>query len=359
MANIGTIVDNSRTINLASGAKCVVPKVALATSWAVLEITNATAGANYTVTCNGQAIKITIGTTGKAKMSLQPFMRDAATISQELPLPTDGGSRTAVNKWRGILTLVVSLGAQSTTIQVPAIYGGANPNIQVADRWIDYIDNEELLGTWVTLDLAEWYNDDGTLNMGYQGDWLRNNFNLNEYLDNPPTGDSVEQFEVAMFNRGRISFAPLDIHLRYQCRSENIMQVKWLDAEGNINTRLFTYAGVNEGASTDDSYNRFHWTKEKLVVGDGYWAGADRWSQRKATKQITLGDDNIPNNQFSWLVSLVQSSCVEVWAETSHGAKIWQRCNIVDTAIERDPRKDTFSVTLAFELTPVYEPQQF
>ena len=137
------------------------------------------------------------------------------------------------------------------------------------------------------------------------------------------------------------------------------MLVKWLDARGGINSRLLTFAGESEGGATGSTYNRFHWTKAKNTSGDGYWCGTDKWSQRTATKQITLGDDNIPQEQFSWLASLVQSSCIEVYAESSAGAKVWQRCNIVDSAIERDPRKTTFSLTITLEMPPIYEPQQF
>jgi hypothetical protein len=137
------------------------------------------------------------------------------------------------------------------------------------------------------------------------------------------------------------------------------MLVKWLDGQGGINVRRFTFAGESEGGVTDSSYTRHHWTREKLEVGDNYWCGLDKWTQRTATKQITLGDDNIEQDQFSWVASLVQSSCVEVWAETSKGEYLWQRCNVADSSVERDPRKSVFSVTLTLELAPIYNPQQF
>lgn len=358
MADIGTIVNNSRTINLTGGCNCIVPKVALATSWAVLSITGAVAGTSFTISCSGQAVKLTIGSDGTAKMSLTPFMMQAVAGALDCPLPTDGGSTKAENKWRGILNLAVGSGSQSTDIAVPFIYGGANPNRQVQDRYIDYI-AEGNLGTWQTLDLAEWFNADGTLNSNYQDDWLANNINLNRYLSPAPTSDTIEDINVAMFNRGRIVFAPMSIHLHYDCRDEKTMLVKWLDGQGGINVRRLVFAGESDGGKTDSSYTRHHWTKEKVIVGDNYWAGLDKWSQRTATKQITLGDDNIPQDQFSWIASLVQSSCVEVWAETSKGDYLWQRCNVADSAVERDPRKGLFSVTITFELAPVYEPQQF
>lgn len=358
MADIGTIVDNSRTIQLQSGASVVVPKVALATSWAVLQIINARAGVYYTVTCGDQSVKVVIDANGNAKMSLTPFMAQQLLLAQEIPLPTDGSSSKADNLWRGVLALTIATDGSSESVDVPFIYGGANPNRQVQERYIDYI-AEGNLGTWVTLDLAEWFNADGTLDSTHKDDWLASNFNLNRYLDPAPTGDTIEQINVAMYNRGRIVFAPLVLHLHYDCRDEKTMLVKWLDAQGGINVRRFTFSGESEGGVTDSSYTRHHWTREKILVGDNYWAGLDKWAQRTATKQITLGDDNIEQDQFSWVASLVQSSCVEVWAETSKGEYIWQRCNVADSSVERDPRKSFFSVTLTLELAPIYNPQQF
>lgn len=358
MADIGTIVENKRTINLVGNARCIVPCVALATSWAVLSITGAVAGTSYTISCSGQAVKLTIGSDGTAKMLLTPFMAQAVAGAYDCPLPTDGSSTKIENKWRGILLVTVATGSQSIDIDIPFIYGGANPNRQVQERYIDYI-AEGNLGTWVTLDLAEWFNADGTLDSRHKDDWLASNFNLNRYLDPAPTGDTIEQINVAMYNRGSIVFAPLVLHLHYDCREENTMLVKWLDAQGGINVRRFTFAGESEGGVTDSSYTRHHWTREKLEVGDNYWAGLDKWAQRTATKQITLGDDNIEQDQFSWVASLVQSSSVEVWAETSKGEYLWQRCNVADSTVERDPRKSVFSVTLTLELAPIYNPQQF
>ena len=137
------------------------------------------------------------------------------------------------------------------------------------------------------------------------------------------------------------------------------MLVKWLDAEGGINTRRLTFASQSEGGATGTSYTRYHWTKEKSSQGDGYWCGTDKWATRTASKQITLGDDNISNDQFSWIASLVQSSCIEVFAETSKGVSIWQRANITDTSVTKDPRKPIFSLTIKLDLAPLYEPQQF
>ena len=357
MADIGTIVENKRTINLVGNARCIVPCVALATSWAVLSITGAVAGTSYTISCGGQAVKLTIGSDGTAKMLLTPFMTQAVASAYDCPLPTDGGSTKIENKWRGILLVSVATGSQSIDIDIPFIYGGANPNRQVQDRYLDIIASGNM-GSWTTLDFAQWFNSDGTLDAQYEQEFLANNFNLNQ-LFRLPQGDAVEQVNVAMFNRGRITFAPMTLHLRYDCREEDTMLVKWLDGQGGINTRRFTFAGESEGGATDSTYNRFHWTKEKVTEGDGYWAGLDKWAQRTATKQITIGDDGIPQDQFSWIASLVQSSCVEVFAETAKGDMIWQRCNVVDSALERDPRKDVFSATISLELAPLYQPQQF
>ena len=359
MANIPSIVNNEQNISLGTGVTMRVPKVALATSWAVLSILGASSGDTYLVTCNLQAIRLTIGTDGTAKMSLQPFIQQAVKNALDVPLPTDGSLPTAENKWRGILELNVSNNGNEWTAFVPFIYGGANPSYQVTERWLEYIDNGTYLGTWVTLDLAVWYNNDGTLNTSYLNDWQNCNFNLNEWLQTPPTADSVEQVEVAMFNRGRIVFAPMNLNLHYDCRDKDVRLVKWLDAEGRINTRLFTFASESEGGATGTTYNRHHWAKEKVMEGDAYWCGTDKWASRTATKQITLGDENIPQEQFSWIASLVQSACIEIYTESSEGVMLWQRCNITDSNIERDPRKEKFNVTMTFDMPPIYEPQQF
>ncbi len=344
---MATTISNEKNVALGT-ATIKVPLIALATSWAVLEISNATAGSSYSVTCNGFTIKITIDTNGKAKMSLYPFISNAVSSSLDNPLPTNGASTTALNKWRGVLSLSVTDGTATTAVDVPYIYGSANPTELEKDRYLDLIANGTL-GTWASLDLASWYNTSGVITSPQ--DWLNCNFNLNSYISPQPSNDTTITRAVAMFCGGNIVLDDQTLHLHYDCRVNNMVRVKWLDAKGYINTRQFTFASDSRGGATSASYNRPQWSRAK--DGD-YWRGADKWSQRTATRKITIGDDGIDAERFSWLVSLVQSSCVEVWLNG-----VWQRCNIADSELSHDPRKYSFSVTLTLELAPTYELQQF
>lgn len=344
---MATTISNEKSATLGT-ATIKVPLIALATSWAVLEINNAVAYATISVTCDGYTNKITIGTDGSAKMSLYPFIINAVSASLDNPIPTDGSATTALNKWRGVLSLTITDGTATATIQVPYIYGGAHPTTLEKGRYLDFIAEGEL-GSWATLELATWYNANGTISS--LQDWQNCNINLNNYLSPQPTTDTTATIAVVMFCGGDIVFDDQILHLHYDCRVDNMVRVKWLDAKGGINTRQFTCASESRGGATSSTYTRHQWQRAK---DSDYWAGADKWGQRAATRKITLGDDGISAKHFSWIASLVESSCVEVWMDG-----VWQRCNIADSELSHDPRKGLFSVTLTFELAPIYELQQF
>lgn len=350
MADIGTTINNSRTINLSGGAKVVVPRVALAYSCATLQFEDATAGVYMSVTCGGVTIKLIIATDGTARMSLTPFMTKQLKSNLDNPLPTANAQAQMTDKWRGFLELTINDGTTTYEVIVPFIYGGFNPYRYQNVKNIDFIANGK--GTWTSLDLASWYDNNGEITD--VTNWQKNNFNLNNYFNPAPDGDDVRTLACALFYGEKIYITNLTLNLRYDCRADNVMQVKWLDAEGGINSRLFTFAGQSEGGATESSYTRHHWNKTADSANDGYWQGADKWAQRVATKQITLGDDNIALKQFQWIASLVKSSCVEVYANG-----IWQRCNLVDSAVECNPRKNTFTATITLEMSPINQPQQF
>lgn len=356
MATIGTIITNERITTFYGGEKVYTPKVALATSWATMRFEDIGNGVVATITCNGITINLVANSNGKATMSLYPFIMDAVKNALDNPMPTDGEETTMLNPFRNFLVLNVVIGGnaqRAEEIIVPFIYGGANPYAPVFQEYRDYIPDTSL-GTWATFDLAEWYDNTGEIIAQYTDEWQEANFNLVEWLSPTPTDNYTKTIGVALFYGDKITFANLNLSLRYDCRTENVMRIKWLDARGGINSRLLTFAGESESGGTASTYERFHWDKVADTQNDGYWHGTDKWAQRKATKQITLGDDAISQNQFSWLSGLVQSACIEVYRDG-----IWQRANIVDSAIERDPRKATFSMTITLELAPDYEPQQF
>ena len=358
MATIGLTINNVREVVLTGREKVYVPRVALATSCATLKVDcymgsdMINSGVVATITCNNISIKLVMGSDGKATMSLCPFIMNAVKNALNSPLVTNKNNTTITNPWRGFLELTIAIDSNEDEVVVPFIYGGANPYAPVSEEWRDYIADE--LGTWATFDLASWYDDNGEILEASISDWQKAFFNLNNWVTPMVTGDTYRMVGVALFFGNKILFTRVKLNLRYDCRSENVMMVKWLDARGGINSRLLTFAGESESGGTANTYERFHWDKVADTQNDGYWHGLDKWAQRTATKQITLGDDNISQNQFSWLSGLVQSACIEVYKDG-----IWQRANIVDSAIERDPRKSTFSLTITLNLAPDYEPQQF
>lgn len=355
MANIG-VVDNIRTMTLTDGATVTLPKVALATSWATLTISGANPGDTYNVTSGDGFVKLSINADGEARMSLAPFIELYLSGSDGDMTETDSTQRLARNYFRGFLIVVILHDTSRDQLTVPFVYGGANPLASPNRRYFDYIANGQ--GTWLTMDLASNYDDDGNVLSSAEQSWLNANYNANIY--SPNDNDKFRwTMTLATFEGGRIRFKRQIINFTRDCRQKDVMQVKWIDGEGQINTRLLTYAGIVEGSETQSSYTRHHWERNASLVGNGYWHGADAWEKRKATKQITLGDDNIPMEKYSWLASLVQSPSIDVWADMGDDNYTWQRANIVDSTIEADPRKTTFSLTVTLALDPTFPTQQF
>ena len=91
-----------------------------------------------------------------------------------------------------------------------------------------------------------------------------------------------------------------------------------------------------------------------MIGGGGYYdRGSDTWANITATRQVTLGDESIPIERFDDLKEIATSPIVEMYESGS-----WSRCNVTGFAVERDPRKATFQLTVTLQ-APTYTVQEF
>ena len=342
-------IPNTQTQILGSGVVATAPLVALAYSYAVLSFEgNSThAGNKIVVACGDYSMTITLDSEGTAQFSLLAFIRNAVLSSGVLdnPLYCDSGADFQQNNYRGYIDVVITEEGQSPiTIRVNYIFGNYAPKgEEVTDLYFDYDPDGE---TWCNVDSASHYTSAG-LPTDMEDNWC----NINEILEDTPTGDFYIPLEVAWYyGKDDIVFSAINYHFRYDCRSENVMKVRWLDANGNINTRKFTVAGRSHGASSGDSWQRPHAYKE---IALGYDRGKDEWANMTANETITLGDDCIPVKQYDWLKTLASSAVVEAFI-----GGVWTRCNLGDVTIECDPRKEVFSATITL-VVPTDDVQQF
>lgn len=340
---------NSQSQILLSGVVASAPLVALAYSYAVLEFEgNAThSGNKITVECGDNSITIALDRWGQAELSLVPFIR--ADIEQhnilDNPLYCDESAETQDNGFRGYIDVSITEdGREPVAMRIYYIFGNYAPKGEmVTDLYFDYDANGE---TWVNVDDATNYDASGNPT-AFEGNWC----DINKIVESEPSGDFVMPLLVAWYyGKDDIQFANINYHFRYDCRVDNVMKVRWLDKNGNINVRKFVVAGKSHGASSSGSWTRPHNVKE---IVDGYDFGKDEWHNLSANENLTLGDDNIPTTHYNWLKTLASSACVEVLLD---GA--WTRCNLGDVTIECDPRKATFSATLSLIL-PTDDVQQF
>lgn len=356
-ARLATKSDNSgslpnfQTQTLTDGVVASGPLVALAYSYASMYFSGDSthAGGKITVECNGNAIALTLGNDGSAQLSLLPFIRERVIGSGALanPLYCTEGAETQQNKMRGYIDVsITEEGQQPVSMRVYYIFGNYAPlSTPITDLYFDFDAEGE---TWVNVDDASNYASDGTPT-NFANNWC----NINEIVDGTPSGDFVLPLNVAWYYNDVISMLGLgtiNYHFRYDCRTTNVLKVRWLDTNGNINTRKFTIASRAHGSSTGVTWQLPHAFKS---VVDGYDRGKDQWGDMVASETITIGDECIPITHFDWVKTIASSPCIEV---RKNG--VWTRVNLGDANIECDPRKAHFSVTLSLVM-PTDDVQQF
>ena len=340
---------NNQSQILGSGVVATAPLVALAYSYAVLEFEgNSThAGNNIAAACNGHTITITLNTDGEASLSLVPFIREAVTLNNTLdnPLYCDSSATTQDNGFRGYIDVTITETSQTPmTMRIYYIFGNYAPKGEmVTDLYFDYDPDGE---TWCNVDDVVNYNASG-VPTNFEENWC----DINKIVESVPDGDFVMPLMVAWYyGKDNIQFSNINYHFRYDCRVNNMLKVRWLDQNGNINVRKFVKAGRANGVASSNSWVRPHSFKE---IVDDYYFGKDEWFNLTASESVTIGDDNIPMTHYDWLKTLGASACVEALLDG-----VWTRVNLGDAKIECDPRKATFSVTLTLSL-PTDDVQQF
>ena len=364
------ICDNNDGVMLLNRVSVHFPKVALAYSLNLLtfESNALKAGKQHVVICNGISLTVTLDAMGSAKISLLPFIRQAVLESGAMNDPLSFESvtdQTAPNKMRGQLTIQILKEGLTTvgnndenvdqTISPFFIFGDYSPMTPKFEFWRTYdSDNSTPMN----------YDDDDIYSYN-AGDMSQSGIptNLTKFQNNwklaidvkgtAVTGDFTMTRTVCTYSADTEIFRDVTWHFAYDCRTENVMKVRWLDHEGNINQRKLTIGSVSNGGSIGESWNTPHDTKELVNDYDVYWHGADLWQNIMPQKTITLGDDAIPINQYEWLKELATTPVVMIKVDN-----IWQRCNITGSAIECDPRKSTFSISITLT-APTYEVQQF
>lgn len=340
---------NVQTQTLADGVIASAPLVALAYSYAILDFEGNAAHANESISveCNGYGIDITLDGDGKASLSLLPFIRMAVlgAVILDNPLYCETGADFQQNNYRGYIDVsITEANALPITMRVHYIFGNYVPKgEEVTDLYFDYLPDGE---TWVNVDAASHYDLNG-VPVEFEDNWC----NINEIVEEEPDGDFVLPLEVAWFYGGDdIRFNTINYHFHYDCRVANIVKVRWLDTNGNINIRKFTSGGRSHGGAAGDSWMRPHTMKD---ISLGYDRGKDQWANITANETITLGDDAIPMTHFDWLKTLTSSAAVEVFKGNA-----WTRANFGEASVECDPRKQTFSMSLTLIL-PTDDVQQF
>jgi hypothetical protein len=290
---------------------------------------------------------VTLDTNGKASLSLLPFIREAVLDNGTLdnPLYCDSTAEVQDNGFRGYIDVsMTEEGQNAMVMRVYYIYGNYAPKGQmVTDLYFDYDANGE---TWVNVDDAANYTAAGVPN-SFEGNWC----DINKVVESEPTGDFAMPLLVAWYyGKDDIQFANINYHFRYDCREDNVLKVRWLDTDGNINTRKFTIAAHSHGVASSGTWQRSHNVKE---IVDGYDRGNDEWNELTASESITIGDDGIPVTHYNWLKTLGSSACVEALI-----GDVWTRVNLGDATIECDPRKSVFTATITLVL-PTDDVQQF
>lgn len=358
MADFG-VINNKRTFSFTSTGGHLVggylPSIALAFGFCkvVFDGDSYVGGQSFRLTMGDYSIDVTLDTYGKGEVSLLPFIRVhiASQGVQNLPLKTDASLSVVTSAEHNYFTLEIKDLATGTTSNFVIYYiYGTNVLEYVTDKYIN-LNTGDVLGTWQTL---EYYANNNANGTPVDADnWRDCNYNLNRHIADP---SQPTQLAVTIYRGSSIVNTLVTYHFIEDCRVANMRAVKWLDSRGGVNIRKLTFAGENLGAVKSNAYNR---PQTDLNISNGdYYCGDDKWETLQPARTITLGDDSIPNELYDWLKELVTSPVVELWSGAVNGAGKWLRCNLGDVTLERDPRKNTFSLTLSLAV-PAYAVQQF
>lgn len=335
---------NSNLVMLTNG-RVFHPLIAVG-SYCTLELTQCTAGTKRTITVGTNSVTVTIGTDGTAYVSLMPFIRSdiQSRNVQSNPFNTS---------WRGQLSVVISKADSSTadkTLTVYYIFGYFHAAMAMdADVWVTY---NSATGDYnvVGVDWADHYNAYGVPTSLASFQAVASDPST---WQNPPTEGSVATLSVQQVAASQIYSGQKNYHFTLDCRTENIINVRWIDDNGFPNTRKFAWGDETRGASVSDTYRRPHIDHTFVSGTTQYDYGRDEWATIEGGRTLTIGDDAIPQNQWTWLKSLITSQCVEILEDG-----VWRRVNISGGSMSRDPRKATFNLSIKL-VTFTDEIQQF
>ena len=320
------------TMTMISGGMVFHPLIAVG-STNTIELSNCVAGTKRTISVGGNSITVTIGSDGRAVVSLMPFIRNDIKARDVQGTPF-------TRSWRGLLEVSVSDADASTiatTINIYYIFGFCRPTKELdGDIWLTFnsaTDDYNIVG----IDWADHYTDGVPNNLS-----AFRAIGLTDW-ENPPTEGSTLTFIVQQVAASQIFTGSKRYHFALDCRTDNIVQLRWIDGDGFPNTRKFAWGGEQRGAAVSDAYRIPH-NNHAFANNNTYDFGRDEWAAIEPQRTITIGDDAIPQNQWEWLKGLIASQCVEMLEDG-----VWCRVNIANPTMERDPRKDVFnfSITVA------------
>lgn len=324
----------NNTMTMFSGGRVYHPFIAVGSA-NTIELSNCTAGTKRTITVGGNSVTVTIGSDGRAIVSLMPFIRNDMQSRDVQGLPF-------IRSWRGVLSVGISdadASTVATTLTIYYIYGYFHAaNVMSGDVWLTYNSADGDYNV-VGVDWADHYTN------GVPNDLSSFRAIANDPDDwqTPPTEGSVITFGVQQVAATQIFTGNKRYHFTLDCRTDNIVQLRWIDGDGFPNTRKFAWGGEQRGAAVSDAYRIPH-NNHAFANNNTYDFGRDEWAAIEPQRTLTIGDDAIPQNQWEWLNGLIVSQCVEMLE-----GGVWRRVNITSPAMERDPRRGTFnfSITLA------------
>ena len=348
--SIPTYVGNHQSATTSSGVDVYAPLVALAYSYALLTIDGgvAAAGKRVTVECGDDSVTVTLNDRGAAELSLLPFIRAAvlANGALEAPLYMDAGKMSTPSPYRGLMSVgVTDFDGNRVGLPVWYIFGNFSPALRHPMDY--YYDFDPYGETYCPIDIATNYAVNGEPLSDFDRAWV----DVNQLVSEQPTGDFVMVIPTAHYNgNDAYSLDNRNFHFRYDCRTTNVIKLRWLDTNGGINSRKFTKTDRSRGAAAANQWQRQHAFKE---VDEFYDRGSDTWADISATETLKIGDDGIAIRQFDWLKSLVSSPAVE-----AKFGNTWTRVQVSESSMTCDERRSVFSMSLTLVL-PVDDVQQF
>lgn len=168
-------------------------------------------------------------------------------------------------------------------------------------------------------------------------------------LEEPPARYSFTMMNAGNIVDGEMERAEVRVNVVRDCRTQNVIFLRWVDCFGLAHYRKFTKGERTQVSSTESEYQKEPINRHYGIDRTDYIdEGARKWQNKIIAETLAFGDDAIALEHYDD-VSSILGACV---VELNHGGEMWERVNVSDISLSVDERRHVFDFNANIILTP-------